>query len=105
MSITIQKVADFLRLLLNTTKTQVRALFYTLTPVQTAALCEILYNIHKLPLTKQVLKELRKRSALIKKLTSKDTSLHKKLALVQKHYRLIHSTLDLIKKEILSILG
>jgi hypothetical protein len=100
----LQKAGDFLKLLLNTTKQQVRALFYTLTPIQTAALCEILFNIQRLPLTTRVLKELKKRKFLLSKLTNKTLPYQKKLELIQTHYRQIQNTLELIKKELLSLL-
>lgn len=100
----LKKVGDFLKLLLNTTKQQVRALFYTLTPIQTAALCEILVYLRKLPLTARVIKEVQKRKYLIKKLTDKHTTVRVKLELIQKHYRQIYRTLDLIKRELLSML-
>lgn len=104
MSKTLQKVANFLKLLLSTTKDQAKALFYTLTPVQTLALCEILFNIQKHPLTARVAKELQKRKYLIKKLTDKNTSVSRKLTLIQNHYRQIQHTLELVKKELLEIL-
>lgn len=100
----LRKVGDFLKLLLNTTKKQVRALFYTLTPLQTAALCEILFNLQKLPLTARVVRELKKRKYLIKKLTDKYTSIGSKLELIQTHYRQVQHTLELVKKELLSML-
>ena len=104
MSHLIQKVRDFLKLLLNTTKNQARALLYTLSPIQTAALCEIFFNIHKLPLTKQVIRELQKRKFLFKTLGDKSVTIQRKLALIQSHYKQVQSTLQLIKTEILSIL-
>ena len=104
MSKTLLKVADFLRLLFNTTKQQIRALFYTLTPIQTAALCEILFNLPKLPLTTKVVKELQNRKFLYKKLTDATISHQKKLTLIQTHYRQIQGTLELVKSELLSML-
>ena len=100
----LKKVGDFLKLLLTTTKEQVRALFYTLTQLQTAALCEIFFNIQNLPLASKVVKEIRKRKFLIRKLTDQTVSQRAKLAVIQNHYRQIQSILDLIKKELLSLL-
>ena len=100
----IEKVGNFLKLLLNTTQKQARALFYTLTPIQTAALCEIFFNLPKLPLASNVLRELGKRKFLIKKLTDKHTKTRDKLELIQRHYRQIYHTLELIKQELLSVL-
>jgi hypothetical protein len=104
MSKTIRKVADFLKLLLSTTKEQARALFYTLTPIQTLAICEIAFNIQKLPVTRKVLKELQKRKYLFKKLGDKTLGVQKKIILIQTHYRQVRATLQLIKAEILSLL-
>ncbi len=104
MSKVIHKVADFLRLLLNTTKKQVRALFYTLSPAQIFAICEILFNIQKLPLPGRILSELKKRRGLFRKLSDKTLSLEKKLTLIETHYRQIYTTLLLVKKEILRLL-
>ncbi len=100
----VRKAGNFLKLLLNTTKDQVRALFYTLTPLQTAALCEILFNLQKLPLASRIVKELRKRKFLINKLTDNKLSTRKKLALLQTHYRQVQLTLELVKKDLLSLL-
>lgn len=104
MSKTLQKVADFIKLLLNTTKEQCKALIYTLTPLQTAAICEILFNIHKLPLTQRVLRELKKRRILFNKLVDKSVSVRRKLALIQNHYKQILPTLQLIRTQLLTLL-
>ena len=104
MSAILRKVADFLKLLLETSKQQARALVYTLTPLQAAAICEILFNLKKLPLTSRVVKELRKRKLLITRLTDKNVSVKRKLALIQDHYRQILATLQLIKSDLLSML-
>ena len=101
---TLRKIGDFLKLLLNTTKEQVKALFYTLTPLQTAALCEILFNIQKLPVTGRVIKELKKRKILFRKLSDKEVSLKKKLAIIQNHYKQVQAILELVKRELLSML-
>ena len=100
----LHKVADFLKLLLTTTKQQIRALFYTITPIQTAALCEILFNLRRLPLTGTVIKELKKRKFIYSKLVDATLSHQKKLALIQTHYRQIQNTLELVKSELLSML-
>ena len=104
MSKTIKKVSDFLKLLLTTTKEQVRALFYTLTPIQTLAICEIALNIQKLPLSKKLLKELQKRKYLFKKLSDRNLTIKAKITLIQTHYRLVQTALQLVKREILSLL-
>ena len=101
MSKTIKKVSDFLKLLLTTTKEQV---FYTLTPIQTLAICEIALNIQKLPLSKKLLKELQKRKYLFKKLSDRNLTIKAKITLIQTHYRLVQTALQLVKREILSLL-
>ena len=101
---TLKKVADFLKLLLTTSKQQIRALFYTLTPLQTAALCEIIFNIQKLPLSARIVKEIQKRKFLFKKLSDSTISQQRKLALIQTHYRQVQSVLELVKRELLSML-
>ena len=103
MSKTLKKVSDFLKLLLNTTKQQVKALFYTLTPLQTTAICEIIFNLQKLPLTKRVLKELEKRRPLLRKLSDNSLSISRRLALIQTHYRQVQQTLQLIKNELVNL--
>ena len=82
MSKLLRKVSDFLKLLLETSKEQAKALFYTITPAQTSAICEILFNIQKLPLNRRVTKELQKRKHLLKKLGSTAASVRSKLALI-----------------------
>ena len=104
MSKVLKKVGDFLKLLLNTTKQQSKALFYTLTPTQTLAICEILFNIQKLPLTSRVVKEIRKRKYLFKKLSETTISVNRKLDLIQTHYMQILNTLQLVKVELLELL-
>ena len=104
MSNSIQKVGNFLKLLLNTTKEQSRALIYTLTPDQTRALCEIIFNLDKLPLTDKLSKELKKRKILFQRLSDKKLSLPKRLALIQTHYRQIRSTLEIVKSDVLALL-
>ena len=100
----LKKVSSFLKLLLSTTKDQVRALFYTLTPIQTAALVEIIYNLEHLPLPPRVTREIKKRKHLFDKLISKRTTAKKKLELIQTHYRQLQNTLNLLKREILGLL-
>ena len=100
----LQKVGNFLRLLLNTSKQQIKGLFYTLTPLQTAAVCEIIFNIQKLPLSSRVIKELRKRKVLFKMLTDKTVTHRRKLKLIQSHYKQVQATLQLMKNELLSML-
>ena len=104
MSKAIKKVGEFLKLLLNTTTNQARALLYTLTPIQTLAICEIAFDLQKLPLTKKVLKELKKRKYLFKKLSDKNLSIKEKISLIQSHHRQVQATLQLVNREILSIL-
>ena len=101
---TIRKVSNFLHLLLTTSKEQIKGLFYTLTTLQTTALCEIIFNIQRLPLTSRVVKEFKKRKVLFNKLTDKSINLRRKLELIQTHYRQIQATLQLIKHELLSML-
>ena len=103
MSKAIQKVGSFLKLLLNTTQKQVRALFHSLNPAQTFAICEILFNIQKLPVSARVLKEVKKRKHLFKRLSDKSIKLEKRLSLIQTHYRQIQAILLLVKREILGI--
>ena len=100
----LHKVGNFLKLVLNTSADQVKALFYTLTPLQTAAVCEIIFNIQKLPLTRRVVKELLKRKVLFKKLADKEISIKQKLAIIQNHYKQVQHTLLLVKRELLSLL-
>ena len=104
MSTTLRKSRDFLKLLLSTTKDQARALFHTLTPIQTLAICEIAINIQNLPLTKKIVRELQKRKFLFKWLGDKSIKVQNKLELIQTHYRQVQSSLLLIKNQILSLL-
>ena len=104
MSMTIKKVSDFLKLLLTTTKDQARALFYTLTPIQTLAICEIALNIHKFPISKKILKELQKRKYLFRRLSDRSLSVKAKITLIQSQYKQVQTSLQLIKREILSLL-
>ena len=104
MSQTLKKVSSFLQLLLSTTKQQVRALFYTLSPIQTAAICEILFNIQNLPVTQRVLQEIKKRRFLLGKLSDKNISIQRKVGLIQTHYKQVQEILLLIKAELSSLL-
>ena len=104
MSKNIRKVGNFLKLLLNTTKEQAKALFYTLTPVQTLVICEIIFNIQHLPIARKVVREIQKRSSLFNKLGNKTLSARNKLALIQTHYKQVQSILQLIKSDVISML-
>ncbi len=97
----LRKEADFLRLLLKTTPLQVKALFYTLTPRQTLVLCEILYNLSKLPLPRKARALLGKRRNLVKKLIAPTLSSKKKLNLLWAHYRQLHPLLSSVAKKIM----
>lgn len=101
---TLKKVSSFLKLLLNTTKDQTKALFYTLTPLQVAAICEIIFNLEHLPLPARVVREIAKRKHLFVKLIDKKTSAKRKLELLQNHYKQIQNTLNLLKRELLELL-
>ena len=100
----LRKIANFLHLLLTTSKQQIKALFYTLIPLQTTGLCEIIFNLRKLPLTANVVRELKKRKSLFNKLVDKTITVRIKLELIQTHYRQIQATLQLVKKELISML-
>ena len=104
MSRNIRKVSNFLKLLLHTTKEQAKALFYTLTPVQTLVICEIVFNIQHLSIARKAVSEIQKRSSLFNKLGDKTLSTRNKLALIQTHYKQVQSILQLIKSDVISLL-
>ena len=104
MSKTLKRVGTFLTLLLSTSKDQVKALLYTLTPEQASALCEIAYNLLHIPLPPQIRQTVNKRSSLLKKLGDKTIKLNKRIDLIENHQRQFIHTLLLVKKDLLTLL-
>ncbi len=103
--IELKKERYFLHLLFTTSKNQVQALFYTLTPQQAKALCEIIYNLNKLPVPPTTTHLLLMQRKLIKQLTDKKLSLNRKLHLLQNHYRQVYEVLLSVDKKILRLLS
>ncbi len=98
----LKKQKHFLHLLLNSSKNQAQALFYTLTPQHTKSLCEIIYNLKQLPVPVKTRRLLLRRRKLIEKLTS-DKKLNGKLRLLQNHYRQVHELLLSVDKQLLKL--
>lgn len=104
MSKNLERVSTFLRLLLNTTKDQGKALLFTLTEHQAIALCEIADNLLHLPLSSEAQKIVRKRVKLFKRLSDKKLSLKKKIISIENHQRQFLHTLSLVKIPLLKLL-
>lgn len=100
----LNSLGTFVKLLLTTSQDQVKAIFNTLTPLQSAVISEIIYNIGTLPVTSRVVKLLRKHKLLFRKLSDKTVPTHRKVFLIQKHYKEVQNLLSLLKSDILNIL-
>ena len=80
---------DFISLLLRTHKQQGKALLYTLDRDQVSVICEILYNLSTLPLSKKEKNFVLKRKSLLNKVTDKKFGWTKKRNSLEKHYNQI----------------
>ena len=99
-------VADYLKLLLNTSVEQARCLLSTATVKQVDALCEISYNllncIKKLP--SKIRRATTKNKKLLQKLSKKKLAFNSKLKLIKKHYQEMIHVLKAAKESLLKLL-
>jgi hypothetical protein len=101
---TLYKEKVFIKLLINTTSEQARALLYTITDQQSLAISEILYNLPQLPLSTAVQKLLSKRKRVIAKIGNKKTKIRTRKLLIRKHMNQILSTILAVKKELTELI-
>lgn len=97
---------NFIRLILETKKSQAVLLLSNPTPQQAEALSEIARNLLDLEedIPKNVKTAVKRRKGLFKKLAKVSSSIRTKLSLVKKHARTIFTILMLVKDSLLLLL-
>lgn len=95
----------FIKLLLDTSKEQVRVLLQSITNRQILAISEICYNLLTITLDKTTKLLIKKRQKILKKLSNKKISLMNKRKLIRKHYIQLSHTLLHVKDKLLTVLS
>lgn len=96
-------LGNFVKLLLSTSQDQVKAIFNTLTPLQTAVISEIIFNIGRLPVTSKVIKLLGRHKFLFRKLSDPSLPIQRKVKIIRRHYKEVRDLLNAIKADLLNI--
>ena len=102
MSKNIEENKAFLKLFLNTTKAQQKALLYTLTDTQVRVLKEIIYNLRNFKLPRKPTKTIKRRA--IVRLSKSTTSLTQARKLVKKNFKDIIDIFVSVKDELAELL-
>lgn len=106
MSTKLDKSKHFLMLLLDTTKSQARALLETANPSQVLALSEVLLNLCENSSFSIKFKNLPRRHQLIlQRLGDRNTKEKVKYQLVCKHWKLVWESVLLIKTSLVRLLS
>ena len=94
---------DFLKLLLNTDKQQIKALLFSISTKQIKAITEIFYNALTLNLPKKIENIVKRNKTLYKKLATK-LAINSKKQLIKKYFRKIILFLLAMKPIILPLI-
>lgn len=95
----------FIKLLLDTTNEQSRALFQSITNKQILVISEICFNLLLISVDKSTQLIIKKRKKILEKLSNKKISLLNKKRIIKKHYIQLRHTLLHIKDKLLELLS
>ena len=104
MSKTIRKSADYIRLLLSSTKKQARAFLKVANTDQIEAVSELVYNLLTLTVPHKTKKLIKKCEKVFKRLAKKHLSPKSKLRIILSHFGLILTILLALKPILLELL-
>ena len=105
MSDTLLTNQYFIKLLLDTTNEQSRALFQSITNKQIQVISEICFNLLLISVDKSTQLIIKKRKKILEKLSNKKISLLNKKRIIKKHYIQLRHTLLHIKDKLLELLS
>ena len=105
MSNNLNEHSYFIKLLLETSKQQARALLETVTNKQVIVISEICLNLLTIPLDKETASIINRRKQILKKLSNSKLTVKIKRRLIATHYRQISHTLLHIKNQLLDLLA
>jgi len=104
MSRLLNKVSDFLKLVLSTGVRQGKVLLTSASNIQVKALAEIAYNLLSLPLPAKLDRVVKKYCRILKKVSDKTTKLTEKLKIIARNVSKILLCLKASKKIILDLI-
>jgi hypothetical protein len=100
----LRAVANYIRLLLNTSVNQARSLLSTATADQAKALCEVAFNLLKSKVPLKIRKIVKKYKKLLEKLTRKGISIASKIKLLKTHCRQVLAVLGSVKESLMKLI-
>ena len=100
----LRAVADYIRLLLNTSVSQARSLLSTATGDQARALVEVAFNLLKSKIPVKLRKIVRKYKTLLVNLTKKGVSIKEKIKLLKRHCRQVLAILGSMKDSLMKLI-
>ena len=105
MNSNLKRSKHFLLLLLDTSKTQARALLETAKPSQVIALSEVALNLHQNPVLQTKFKKQSKRhQSIIRRIGDRDLKETLKYQLICKHWKVVWELVLLVKIQLKQLL-
>ena len=104
MSKRLRDCSSYIKLLLSGDRIQSEAILVTATDKQVECLSEIMRNVLRLPVGKKTVDLIKQNRSLLERLADKDTTVRKRLDILQKSHNIILDVLLSVKSKLVPIL-